>query len=181
MSALSRAGLLCALLALTACGGGAGAPPGKGRELEERAGGDPGTTGFWEPMVEDAVRQLATKVSARGSGQRPRVRLHGLTNATSYPLDVQGVGHRIESSLEASGRFELVEAGSWAAADDAAGLAPAEQVADLRLTGRMESQRRVGDQEEQVECTLTLRLVNPRDGGIVALATARVRQVRPLK
>lgn len=181
MSASLRAGVVCALLTLAACGGGAGAPPGKGREPEERVGGDPSSTGFWEPLVEDAVRQLAAKVSARGSGQRPRVRLQGLTNATTYPLDAQGLGHRIESSLEASGRFELVEAGSWAAEDEAPGLAPAENVADLRLTGRMESQRRASDSEERVECTLTLRLVNSRDGGIVALATARVAQVRPLE
>jgi hypothetical protein len=169
--------LLC--LALAGCGGGAGAPPEQGRPLEERGRPDPASTGFWEGMVEDGVRELAATVSARGSGQRPLVRIGELKNLTRFHLDLQGIRDRLESSLAASGRFRLVDGGSWDAADQAPDLAPRGEAAELRLLGQLFADKtRQDGLESYTDCRLTLRLLDARSGEVVAMSRRTERVVQ---
>mgnify|MGYP001231950647 CR=1 FL=1 len=177
---MRRAGRVLAgglALSLVACGGGAGAPPERGRDAEERAAAaeDPGEVGFWEPAIERGVRELADRVAAREG--RPVLRITRLENRLPVNLDMRGFQDRLEASLTASGRFQLAESGSWAAADEAPDMVPQGTAASLRLSGVLnEDWRALEDAGEgrRASYVLTLQLSDARDGGVVAISRQKL-------
>lgn len=177
---MRRAAVL-ACAALLGCGGGEGKPLRQERPAEERRSGraDLRKTGYWEQLASRGIDELAARIAERGSDQRPAVRVRQPVNKTTFGIDTAGLARRIEASLEASGRFRVVAADSWDAADEVPELAPGE-AAELRLATELESEITEVDGEVHTTATLLMWLVDRR-GGLVKSTRQREMIVEPAR